>query len=101
MPDDAELPSAIDLKPGEDRVITLPQHGTGGYVWSAEVTEGGVVVEELPPRGADPAILGGPVDAAFRITAKGPGTSLIRFSYGRVWEKEPVRTQELRVRVGD
>ena len=101
MQDDADIPSHIDLQPGESRVVALRQLGAGGYAWTAEVVEGTARVEALPPEGASPAAIGGAVKVGFRVTAGEAGTSVVRFTYGRPWEDTPERTHEVRVRVGD
>ena len=86
MPD-TDLPDSLDLQPGESRILRLPGHGIGGYLWKGEVLSGGAQLEPLPPEGADPMAIGGSVQAVFRVGGTGPGDSLIRFSLAQPWDR--------------
>jgi predicted secreted protein len=96
------LPDSIDLHPGESRTLRLPGHGIGGYLWKAEVLSGDVRIETMPTEGADPASIGGSVQAVFRVAATGSGSGRIRFRLAQPWERgETEVVQEVAVRVLD
>lgn len=91
MPD-IRLPDRLDLHPGESRVLRLPGHGIGGYLWTGEVLSGSAHLETLPPEGADPAAIGGVVQAVFRVGGSEAGDSLIRFSLAQPWDRDATQT---------
>ncbi len=101
MPD-TDLPDSLDLHPGESRILRLPGHGIGGYLWTGEVLSGGAKLETLSPEGADPAAIGGPVQAVFRVGAPGSGDSRIRFSLSQPWDRGATEAvMEVLVHVAD
>lgn len=102
MPRTPSLPAHLSLHPGESRVVDLPGLATAGYDWTAEVAEGDLTIERLPPEPVEPAevvTLGASEPVRFRLSAKGGGECHVRFVLARPWEDEPAEVREIVVSV--
>lgn len=96
------LPEQLSLHPGESRVVELPGYATAGYDWTAEVAEGSLTIERLPPEPPDSSAikrLGASAPVRFRLTATEDGESHVLFTLARSWEDKPAEQHELVVSV--
>lgn len=78
----------LDLVVEETRELRLAGLGTAGFVWGAEVEEGGGVVavrlgRVRPEPGAAP---GRSTAEVLTITAQAPGAAIVRLRLARPWE---------------
>ena len=102
MPKPPPLPAHLSLHPGESRVVELPGLATAGYDWTAEVADGDLAIERLPPEPADPdevVLLGASAPVRFRLSAGVGGEAHVRFVLARPWEDEPAELREIVVSV--
>lgn len=99
MPAGPNIPKELTLQPGATFSLEVPRHGVGGYVWSARVLNGNARVTEAAESTAIPARIGGGTALRYTITAPEEGSSVVRFTYGRSWEGDPLETHDITVRV--
>jgi len=100
----SEADDAIELRVGEEHLVTLAGLGTAGYRWGVEVEDGGEVVDVVRMGGKPPetAAVGASANEAFRLRAKRPGSVRIRFAQRRPWEQDevpPANERTIRLRV--
>lgn len=99
-----ELPNEVTLRAGMAQALDLPSLAGGGYVWTAEVEDGGIAEASTRFR---PAARGRHGAEAFSstelLTLRGlrAGTTRVRLEQRRAWEKgvEPVAAHTLTVNV--
>ena len=91
----------VEVKPGEEFEIVLPEVRTAGYRWN--VLENGEPQLQLVQDDSQPnaARVGGAGQHRWRFRAVAAGASEIKIQYARSWEEsaEPARTFILKVRV--
>jgi len=78
------------LQPGAEETIRLPSLSGAGYEWSVEVAGGdpeAVAVREVDPD-APLAPPGESPDHVFRLSARRPGTAVLRFEQHRPWDTD-------------
>lgn len=91
----------LTLKPGESHLIRLPGLGSAGYQWMLEAADPKVAaVEEIvysKEEVAAPVV--GSLDQRFKLTAMGPGHTLVRFTQRRRFQpsSEPHARHEVNV----
>jgi predicted secreted protein len=100
----SEADDAIELRVGEEHLVTLAGLGTAGYRWAPEVEGDGEVAEVARTGGEPPATeaIGASASEAFTLRAKHPGSVRIRFAQRRPWEKDdapPANERTIRLRV--
>ena len=78
------------LQTGAEQTIRLPSLSGAGYAWSVEVVGGdaeAVAVREVDPD-ASPGPPGESPDHVFRLSARRPGTAMLRFEQQRPWQAD-------------
>jgi predicted secreted protein len=100
----SEAADAIELRVGEEHLVTLAGLGTAGYRWGAEVENDPEVVDVVRTDGEPPATeaVGTSASEAFTLRAKRPGSVRIRFAQRRPWERDdtpPANERTIRLRV--
>lgn len=100
----SEADDAIELRVGDERVVSLPGLGTAGYRWAPHL-EGDAGVADVVPGGTERksgGAVGASGDETFAIRARHAGATRIRFEQRRPWESDEAaavdeRTIRLRV----
>ncbi len=73
---------------------------TAGFRWTFTGADTGTsVVEQVADAHLAAAAVGGRAWQRFKFRAVGPGTARLLFAYGRSWEPEPRRTEQVQVQV--
>jgi predicted secreted protein len=76
------LPAQVRLVPKESVVVRLATNITTGYSWSYRVVgnrSAVTVVQKEPAPPAPGALIGAPTTTDWVVTAKAPGTAVVRF----------------------
>jgi predicted secreted protein len=85
----------ITLAVGSSYTLELPGHGSAGYVWEMSLAGDAASVEVSHATGAapPPPPPGGPPPSSYSVTdsfvvsARAPGTAIVRLERRRPWEK--------------
>jgi len=88
----------VDLSPGEEFDLLLPETPTAGYRW---ILRDGDSCSQLESSQLGAGKIGGLTTHVWRFRAPASGHCSVRFEYRRSWEtsSEPARTFSLKVRV--
>jgi predicted secreted protein len=75
----------ITLRPGENHLIRLKGLGSAGYEWMLEFFDSTVIAVEQIPHSRDEVTVPivGSLDQRFKLTAVGPGQTLVHFTQRR------------------
>lgn len=88
----------VELSPGEEFQIVLPETRTAGYRWKLKgAAEPACTLIEESAQSSSGAV-GGSGARAWRMRAPDSGGCAVELEYGRSWEP-PARTFTLKVRV--
>jgi predicted secreted protein len=94
--------STVSLRVGETETIRLPGRGTAGYALTVAISAGGddvVGVSEVGGGDGDVGPPGASREHTFVLTARRPGTAVVRFEQRRPWEHdaEPLESHDVEV----
>ena len=87
----------IEVSPGEEFDLALPETPTAGYRWVKKDSEPTCPVIE--DSRATTAKTGGTGTHSWRFRAPASGSCSVQLEYKRSWETKPARTFNLKVRV--
>lgn len=87
----------IDLSPGEEFDLALPETPTAGYRWS--LNESASTCPLMEDSRAATGKTGGTGTHSWRFRAPSSGACSVQLDYKRSWETKPARTFDLKVRV--
>ena len=100
MPDvDVTDAREVTLAVGDRATVRLPENPTTGYVWSVGEHGPGVAVEDEFRRPAAAGVPGAGGEYAVRITAREPGSWVVRLRLARAWEGEALEERDVTITV--
>ena len=92
----------VEMEIGQVLAVVLESNPTTGYLWEAEMAEGGILLQVGEPEfKADSKRVGAGGKRTFRFKAVSAGQADLRLVYHRPWEKgkKPEKTFSCRITV--
>jgi len=99
---DADNGRKLELREGQEIVVSLESNPTTGYIWEISNIGDGIIAQVGKTTYESKSdLLGAGGIQVFRFKAKGAGQVDLNFVYHRPWEKnvKPVRTFSLKITV--
>ncbi|MFC6335720.1 peptidase inhibitor I42 [Pseudomonas sp. CCM 7891] len=81
----------LQLKTGQNLILTLPSNPTTGYRWAIQDSAGGVLRSLSPEVYSNPentGLVGSGGESTWRFQAFAPGQGRLRLTYQQPWEPE-------------
>ncbi|TMK78156.1 MAG: hypothetical protein E6G45_07345 [Actinobacteria bacterium] len=104
VPELAELPDEVTLRPGEEETVHLPSLAGAGYVWEAVVDDEAVAEASMQFQPADEAAVGRKTFSRSELLilrGRSVGITCVRLVQRRAWERdvEPIAAHALTINV--
>jgi len=88
---DSQSECPVQLKNGQNLILTLPSNPTTGYRWAIQDSAGGVlraISPEVYSNPEDTGLVGSGGQSTWRFQAFATGTGRLRLTYQQPWEPE-------------